>query len=173
MTNSEFDDPNYKPTYEVVLANLISLNKSGNPNEAFRIILYLLNTKYNTQTVEGNSIFSFGYLINKYKEYIIYTNAINANKDPKYIKDENKLKSIDAWLNTAGYNNFYEIPKDNMDNYLLSSLSIDTLKQKLEVFKERYYTHIQKNTNESNDKPEKTTTKGFIGIREVDDNDLF
>lgn len=159
---NEFYENDFIPNVEDFTSSFMELNHDGNPDNARESCEQILLMHRGKATIEKQVVFTYGYLLDKYRKYLDYTDSKNVDKDEKYISKADKKQSPEDWLGSNGYNKFYEISKNSRDLYILSNLKPDTLRRKLKIFKsELKLTEKEETTYE---KPITTTEKTFGGL---------
>lgn len=132
------DDPDFIPDNSLFRATFFNINPSGDFTESFRLFNLRYESAKGLEASEGNSVITYKYICNKYIEYMNWWSAVYGDKDPKWIGKADKLHDPEGFFDDMLYNKIYLLTKQSKDYYIFGSNSIETLRKKLNIFKERH-----------------------------------
>ena len=98
--------------------SLWKLNKVGSAAETKSIVTYQINR----QEYCDDILIDFDYIYKKYIAYKKFWYHKNGNRDPKYISNSDKFKSINDFIRNSMFREEFEIDKKSVDYYLAISL---------------------------------------------------
>ena len=113
-------------------SELWMLNPVGDEDSTIHTVNNILRTILHTS---DNTLLSIEVIIDRFRNYIEWWMVTYGTKDPKYIPEKQKLKTIAEWANDYDFNKTYEISKTARDYYLFGDLSTTEIKAALKSFK--------------------------------------
>jgi hypothetical protein len=105
--------------------DLWSLNPNGTLEE----------TRYNAENIVKTYGVSYDDLYWKYKEYLNYWTVKYGDKDPKYLRKSDELKSISEFLQLGMRNQTFTLPKTSRDYYYFGDVPQKDYEENLVIFK--------------------------------------
>ena len=112
---------------------LWKLNESGDFPTTLNLVNIILEMGYVDRS--GMAV-GFDYLVKKYKDYMAWWDNRFGDKDPRFIRNSDNLKSIYDFLGDNMYQSEWKSPPKIRDAYLFGNKSLEELKDSLARFRE-------------------------------------
>lgn len=111
---------------------LWKLNESGDYHTTYNMLNIVLQMAYKDHS---GVLIDFAYLVKKYTGYLAWWESKFGDKDPRFIRNADNLKSIYDFLGDGMYQNDWKAPRKARDFYLFGELTEEDLKTSLAQFK--------------------------------------
>jgi hypothetical protein len=117
--------------FEEQFEELWKINSDGNKRTTYDAVKIIINKEY----LDFNHVpYTIKTIAESYQEYMSYWTASFGQTEPRYVSNQNKLKTIYEFINTLSFQKTWKIPDSNRMGYLFGGLSKKYLDKRYEEY---------------------------------------